>query len=132
MASHRFSRCVLFIYRVLEDSVQGLIGFLMGFRRIFVVLIRLQCPTWSHKSLVNGLARLSGGINPFQCADQNLQRCTRVVLGKILIAKCTCDCVCVCVSLCVRLLVCAPVFTLGMSVRDLGGSLDVEAVKMSA
>ena len=68
--------------------------------------------------------------SPFQCADQNLQRCTRVVLGKILIAKCTCDCVCV--SLCVRLLVCAPVFTLGMSVRDLGGSLDVEAVKMSA
>ena len=35
MASHRFSRCVLFIYRVLEDSVQGLIGFLMGFIRIF-------------------------------------------------------------------------------------------------
>ena len=95
-----------------------------------MVLIRLQRPTWSHKSLFNGLARLSDGINPFQCADQNLQRCTRVVLGKILIAKCTCDCVCV--SLCVRLLVCAPVFTLGMSVRDLGGSLDVEAVKMSA
>ena len=94
------------------------------------MLIRLQRPTWSHKSLFNGLARLSDGINPFQCADQNLQRCTRVVLGKILIAKCTCDCVCV--SLCVRLLVCAPVFTLGMSVRDLGGSLDVEAVKMSA
>ena len=95
-----------------------------------MVLIRLQRLTWSHKSLFNGLARLSDGINPFQCADQNLQRCTRVVLGKILIAKCTCDCVCV--SLCVRLLVCAPVFTLGMSVRDLGGSLDVEAVKMSA
>ena len=62
------------------------------------MLIRLQRPTWSHKSLFNGLARLSDGINPFQCADQNLQRCTRVVLGKILIAKCTCDCVCVCES----------------------------------
>ena len=95
-----------------------------------MVLIRLQRLTWSHKSLFNALARLSDGINSFQCAAQNLQRCTRVVLGKILIAKCTCDCVCV--SLCVRLLVCAPVFTLGMSVRDLGGSLDVEAVKMSA
>ena len=94
------------------------------------MLIRLQRLTWSHKSLFNALARLSDGINSFQCAAQNLQRCTRVVLGKILIAKCTCDCVCV--SLCVRLLVCAPVFTLGMSVRDLGGSLDVEAVKMSA
>ena len=98
------------------------------------MLIRLQRLTWSHKSLFNALARLSDGINSFQCAAQNLQRCTRVVLGKILIAKCTCDCVCVCVcvSLCVRLLVCAPVFTLGMSVRDLGGILDVEAVKMSA
>ena len=68
------------------------------------MLIRLQRPTWSHKSLFNGLARLSDGINPFQCADQNLQRCTRVVLGKILIAKCTCDCVCVCES--VRAFVC--------------------------
>ena len=98
------------------------------------MLIRLQRPTWSHKSLFNGLARLSDGINPFQCADQNLQRCTRVVLGKILIAKCTCDCVCVCVCESVRafVCVCALVFTLGMSVRDLGGSLDVEAVKMSA
>ena len=94
------------------------------------MLIRLQRLIWSYKSLFNALARLSDGINSFQCAAQNLQRCTRVVLGKILIAKCTCDCVCV--SLCVRLLVCAPVFTLGMSVRDLGGSLDVEAVKMSA
>ena len=64
------------------------------------MLIRLQRPTWSHKSLFNGLARLSDGINCFQCAAQNLQRCTRVVLGKILIAKCTCDCVCVCVRVC--------------------------------
>ena len=96
------------------------------------MLIMLQRPTWSH--IFYGLAKLSDGINPFQCADQNLQRCTRVVLGKILFAKCICDCVCVCVcvSLCVRLCVCALVFTLGMSVRDLGGSLDVEAVKMSA
>ena len=70
--------------------------------------------------------------SPFQCADQNLQRCTRVVLGKILIAKCTCDCVCVCESVRAFVCVCALVFTLGMSVRDLGGSLDVEAVKMSA
>ena len=59
-----------------------------------MVLIRLQRLTWSHKSLFNALARLSDGINSFQCAAQNLQRCTRVVLGKILIAKCTCDCVC--------------------------------------
>ena len=62
-----------------------------------MVLIRLQRLTWSHKSLFNALARLSDGINSFQCAAQNLQRCTRVVLGKILIAKCTCDCVCACV-----------------------------------
>ena len=62
------------------------------------MLIRLQRLIWSHKSLFNALARLSDGINSFQCAAQNLQRCTRVVLGKILIAKCTCDCVCVCES----------------------------------
>jgi len=35
MASHRFCRCVLFIYGVLEDSVQGFTGFLMGFIRIY-------------------------------------------------------------------------------------------------
>ena len=70
------------------------------------MLIRLQRLTWSHKSLFNALARLSDGINSFQCAAQNLQRCTRVVLGKILIAKCTCDCVCVCVCESVRAFAC--------------------------